>query len=216
MTDTRSTEDVSAAWSAWLAVLDAAGYPGTTMVRPPAAPAEVAAAEAVFGRPFPDELRAFYALSDGQRPDFPRGPGPHPSATTSLFPATYALLPLQQAIAEYRNWIEVVGPGDSKPDFDDHITVRDDDPVRARYWDPGWWPLATDGGGNSIAVDTVPEAGGAAGQLIVAGPDEDERRRVGTGVADYLRRLAGSALPPPPEPRKAGDPFVFWDRKDLR
>ncbi|GAA1396434.1 hypothetical protein GCM10009613_47650 [Pseudonocardia kongjuensis] len=205
-----SDGDVRDAWLTWLGTLDRAGYPGSAMAAPPAGPGAVDAAEREFGRPFPPGLRALYALSDGQQPDA----GPLP-VTTTIFPGTYALLPLGQALREYRNWVQIVGPGESDPDVDDVITVRAGDPVRARYWDPGWWPLATDGGGNSIAVDTVPEPGGTVGQLVVAGPDEDERRLVGTGVADYLRRLAASPLPAPPVPRP-GDPFLFWDVRSLR
>lgn len=91
----------------------------------------------------------------------------------------------------YRGWLDVIGP-EPDNDFDEYIEVRDGDPVLARYWDPGWWPLAVDGGGNALVVDTVPTEGGTVGQIVVAGPDEDQRRRVGTGVLDYLRKLTAT------------------------
>lgn len=39
-----------------------------------------------------------------------------------------------------------------------------------------WWPLAEDGGGNHLMVDTAPPPGGTPGQIIASGPDEDQRR----------------------------------------
>ncbi|MEJ8278060.1 SMI1/KNR4 family protein [Pseudonocardia spirodelae] len=198
-------------WTAWLRMLDGAGFPATANVRPPAPPEAVAAAEAVFGAPFPPALAALYGLADGQWNDHPRAPGPHPEVATSIFPATYRFLPLDEAVVQYRGWLDVVEDWDHG-----HVTVREGDPVRARYWDPGWWPLAVDGGGNALAVDTVPEPGGEPGQVVVAGPDEDERRRVATGVADYLRRLLAG---PPPAPEDTGDGATdhrFWDAPHLR
>lgn len=204
--------DVPAAWTAWIRTLDAAGYPATENARPPADPPGVAAAQEAFGRPFPDELRELYLLADGQWNDHPRVPGHKPERTTSLFPATYRFLPVDEAVVEYRGWLDVSAPEPSD-EFDRHITVRAGDPVRARYWDPGWWPLAVDGGGNALAVDTVPLPGGAAGQIVVAGPDEDERRRVGDGVADYLNRLIAAGVPAPVRP--GGDGYMFWEATGL-
>ncbi|OLL77560.1 MULTISPECIES: SMI1/KNR4 family protein [unclassified Pseudonocardia] len=203
--------DPRVAWTTWLAALDAAGYPASENARPSAAPADVDAAEVVFGSPFPAALRALYLLCDGQWNDHPRVPGYKPDRFTSLFPATYRMLPVAEAVVIYRGWLDVLEDGSH-----DHVTVRAGDPVRARYWDAGWWPLALDGGGNALAVDVVPEPGGDVGQVVVAGPDEDERRRVGAGVTDYLRRLAASALPAPQDPDPGGSSYCFWDLPDLR
>lgn len=200
---------VPAAWAAWLAALDAAGFPASANARPPADPGVVATAESTFGRPFPPELRALYLVCDGQWDDHRSAPGHVPERVTSLFPATYRMLPVPEAAVQYRGWLDVIDAVGH-----DDVTVRDGDPMRARYWDPGWWPLAVDGGGNALAVDTVPEPGGDAGQIVVAGPDEDERRRVGRGVTDYLHRLAGSALPVPAD--TGGSAYVFWDLPQLR
>lgn len=199
-------------WPRWLDVLERAGIPASSNLRGPAEPGAVADAEAVFGREFPAALRALYALADGQLADHPRAPGPHPEVATSLFPATYRFVPLAEATREYRVWVDAVATVGS-----DFVTVRAGDPVRARYWDAGWWPLAVDGGGNALVVDTVPEPGGTVGQIVVAGPDEDERRVVGTGVGDYLRRLIAAG---PQVDDAVVDPadrsYRFWDAAHLR
>lgn len=204
--------DVPAAWTAWIRSLDDAGYPATENARPPADPAAVDAAQQAFGRSFPEQLRALYLRADGQCDDHPRAPEPKPDRATSLFPATYRFLPVAEAAVAYRGWLDVIGPEPTN-EFDEFVTVRDGDPVRARYWDPGWWPLAVDAGGNALAVDTVPEPGGTVGQIVVAGADEDERRRVGEGVLDYLRRLTASDLPAPEAPGATG--YVYWEATGL-
>lgn len=55
------------------------------------------------------------------------------------------------------------------------------------------------------------------GQIVVAGPDEDERRVVGTGVGDYLRRLIAAG---PQVDDAVVDPadrsYRFWDAAHLR
>jgi cell wall assembly regulator SMI1 len=205
-------DGVATDWPRWLDVLERAGIPASSNLRAPAEPGAVADAEAVFGREFPPALRALYALADGQLADHPRAPGPHPEVGTSLFPATYRFVPLAEATREYRGWLDVVADMGH-----DHVTVRAGDPVLAHYWDAGWWPLAVDGGGNALVVDTVPEPGGAVGQIVVAGPDEDERRVVGTGVGDYLRRLIAAG---PEVDDAVVDPsdrsYRFWDATHLR
>lgn len=214
--------DLVSGWSAWLDALAHAGYPSRAMLRRPADPAAVTVAESETGIRFPDELRALYALCDGQHPSYPRGKGPHPP-TTSLFPM-YDLLTVGDALVQWNGWADIHRQhGPDMTDFDSAITVRGDDPVRCVYWDLAWWPLAMDGGGNFLAVDTVPEPGGTVGQVIVAGPDEDERRVLATGIGDYLRRLVAAGVPAPdfphPDDPAGPDPdrvVYWWDVPDLR
>ncbi|MBW0105743.1 SMI1/KNR4 family protein [Pseudonocardia sp. KRD291] len=216
-----SDHPVAATWSAWLDALSTAGYPAHAMPRPPADPGAVADAQIQARIRFPDELRALYSLADGQFPGSPRGRGPHPPST-DLFP-TYEFLAVADALVHWGGWRDLhTEYGTSgMADFDEHITVRGNDPVRREYWNLAWWPLAVDGGGNFLAVDTDPAPGGTIGQVIVAGPDEDERRRVATGVVGYLRRLAAADIPPP-APSGGTDPadptaaVFWWDVDHLR
>jgi len=63
-------------------------------------------------------------------------------------------------------------------------------PVKPIYTSADWIPFATDGGGNSLAVDLAPEPGGSAGQVIVIGSDEDARRVIAPSVVALLRLCA--------------------------
>lgn len=213
--------DLARGWTAWIDTLSEAGYPARAMIRRPADAATVERAETESGIRFPDELRALYAIADGQHPSFPRGDGPHPP-TTPLFPG-YDLLTVADALLQWNGWADIHGQhGPDMSDFDDAIAVRGDDPVRGVYWDLGWWPLAMDGGGNFLAVDTAPAPGGTVGQIVVAGPDEDERRRLATGIGDYLRLLVAAGVPAPQFPHPddpAGtglDAVYWWDVPSLR
>lgn len=197
-------DDLTAAWTSWTAALTAAGFDPAPELRPPADPAELAQAQSRTGIRFPADLLALYALADGQGRS-PRSP--------QVFPQ-YRFLPVADAAVVWGGWDDLLraeGP-DGMADHAEHITVRPGDPVRKEYWLPGWWPLAEDGGGNVLVVDTDPAEGGTTGQIVVAGPDEDQRRVLAPGVTAYLRLLAAADL----EVEDVGDGVVWWDAPALR
>lgn len=203
MTDIRAEVEV-----AWLGLLDAlrrAGYAADEMVRPGATEPVIAAAEAEIGRPLPAELRALYAISDGQvdwvtliRLDgAPRG---HGTWIGSVFGGGWTFASLAQLVQGWIGWRDVrdsYSPEDLAGNFDQAVEVRGDDPVLRVYTHADWIPFAIDGGGNALAADLAPTEGGTAGQVIVIGSDEDYRRVVAPGVVALLNQcrdllLAGS------------------------
>lgn len=195
-------DDLTAAWTTWTATLAAAGL--APVLRPPADPAAVAAAGAASGVPFPADLVALYALADGQ------DRAPH---APQVFPQ-HRFLPVADALAVWGGWRDLArqeGP-EGMADHAEHVTVRPGDPARREYWLPGWWPLAEDGGGNALVVDTDPADGGTVGQIVVAGPDEDQRRVLAPGVTAYLRLLAVADL----GTEDVGDGVLAWDAPALR
>ena len=72
-----------------------------------------------------------------------------------------------------------------------------------------------DGGGNHLMVDLDPPPGGTVGQVLVAGPDEDERRVLAPGVGAYLAALLDADLDPPDADQLA-DGVAWWDAPGLR
>jgi len=70
------------------------------------------------------------------------------------------------------------------------ITVRDGDFVRAHSLNKNWIPLAYDWGGNYIGIDMDPPKGGKLGQVILYGPDEEERRVLGSCIGGFFDRLS--------------------------
>lgn len=197
-------DDLTAAWSTWTTTLAAAGFDPGPELRPPAGAGAVRAAQESSGVRFPAELVALYALADGQE-RAPRAP--------QVFPQ-YRFLPVADAAAVWGGWDDLVrqeGP-DGMAGHAEQVTVRPGDAVRGEYWVAGWWPLAEDGGGNVLVVDTDPPAGGVVGQIVVAGPDEDQRRVLAPGVAAYLRALAAADL----VSEDVGDGVRWWDAPALR
>ena len=87
-------------------------------------------------------------------------------------------------------------------------------PVKKHYSHALWLPLATDGGGNSLAFDLDPASGGTRGQIIIIGADEDERRVLAPGIGAFLAGLAplldvGRLTIGPPEDDDR--PVVFFE-----
>lgn len=87
--------------------------------------------------------------------------------------------------------------------------------MRRVYTHAAWWPFAEDGGGNHLMVDLDPPAGGTLGQVIVAGPDEDERRVLAPGLGAYLDALLIAPLDDP-DPGALADGVAWWDAPALR
>lgn len=198
---------VEAAWSGLLDALRRAGYAADEMVRPGASEADVEAAEAAIGRRLPAELRALYAISDGQVDWYALAHGPDGSTDRergrwvgSVFGAGWTFAPLTGLVQDWTGWQEVRAgstPEQLRDDFDDVIDVRGTDPVLGVYTHADWVAFAVDGGGNALAVDLAPAARGTAGQVIVIGPDEDLRRVVATGVVALLQRCRELLLADP-------------------
>lgn len=198
--DAEAAATIGAAWNDLLAAARQAGYAVGEMIRVPATDDQLAAAERGVGRRLPEQLSILYRLSDGQtdythlyrepsrsrRRELGRWLGP-------LFGGGWDFRTLRQLENDYRSWADLreqYTPEELAEEFDDVIEVRGSDPVKRRYTCADWIPFATDGGGNSLAVDLAPEPGGAVGQVIVIGSDEDMRRVVAPSVLDLLRLCA--------------------------
>lgn len=175
---------IEQSWSDWLDALEAHGFAVRETLRPGASDADFAALARETGITLPNEVEALYRLADGQLDD-----------GAFVFPR-YRFLPLDGAVAEWRIWQELAeqeGP-DGMADHAEAVTAPEPEKVARQYWIPGWLPIARDGGGNAIAVDTAPLDGGTHGQFVIMGPDEDERRVLAPGAGAYLRALAAADL----------------------
>jgi cell wall assembly regulator SMI1 len=201
-TDTGSAvaDHVARAWTDLLTAASAAGWAVDELVRAPAGPEAVEAAERAIGRHLPPELAALYRLSDGQVGWYglTTGPGGNPNRERgdwvgSLFGTDWSFAPLQKLVQDWQTWDDVraqYSEQELAEDFDDSIEVRDGDPVKGVYTHADWIPFAIDGGGNALAADLAPEPGGRIGQVIVTGSDEDLRRVIAPSVVELLRWCA--------------------------
>lgn len=203
--------EVARAWTKWLDVLEAHGFAAHAMTRPGASTEDLDHVVEVSGITLPDEMLALYRLSNGQQESWPRSKLDG-GFTTDLFPM-YSFLSIEQAAKEWQGWMNISdqeGPS-GMADHAEFVTVPEPEKVAKEYWHPSWWPLARDGGGNLLAVDTAPLAAGHVGQIIVMGSDEDVRRVFAPGILAYLDALSASALE-----MHQHDDQVYWDIPALR
>lgn len=204
--------DVAQAWTGWLDVLESHGFAARAMTRPGASSEDLDRIGEVAGIALPEEMLALYRLSDGQQDPWPPRRINGGGFTTDLFPMC-TFLPVGHAAKQWRLWKDIYeqsGPS-GMADFAESVVVPEPEKVAKEYWIPGWWPLALDGGGNLLAVDTAPLAGGEVGQIIVMGPDEDVRKVFAPGIVDYLEALSSCT----PEVHQEDD-RVYWDAPALR
>lgn len=178
----------------WLNFLRSNGIAAAALLCPPASGEAIRAAEEEMGSSFPEALTALYRIGNGQIDPFKAGPPPPDYRFAPLF-GSYDFNPIERMVGEWRTWQQV------RADFDDKgwagmhrfVTLRPGDPpVHREYWRPGWLPFATDGGGNSYALDMDPPVGGRVGQVIVIGSDEDERRVLAPDLPELLRKTMAS------------------------
>jgi len=184
----------------------------------PATPDMISEIEGYLGADLPSEVKQLYLCANGQMSPFKvtyvdNAPNiielPFPLETDqfvgNLF-GGYEFLSLAQARKYHANFVEVISDGnlDVASDFDEFVTVREGDFVKAQYFNPLWFPIAQDGGGNAYAIDLDPPEGGDHGQLIVIGPDEDQRRVLAKSVSKFFEETASRA------------PFLIDDGADQR
>ncbi|MEU0273383.1 SMI1/KNR4 family protein, partial [Streptomyces sp. NPDC006307] len=124
---------------------------------PPATEAEIAEAEGRLGRRLPADLRALYAVADGDK-------------HLGLFRG-HTWLPLKSLVAESTDRYAVERPWFGW-DLEWDGVVFDTTPaetVRRCGAHPGWLRFATAYDGNYLAVDTAPARHGRPGQVIHTG-----------------------------------------------
>jgi len=198
------TSDLKSSLNALLDLFEKHNVRMRRQLNPPATNEQIDEFEALIGYELPLAAKALYLISNGQqspfkvtyltgRPNRIELPFPlEPDEWVSNLFGGYEFLSLEDAREEYSAWLDVV-QGTSSEDFDEFVTVRPGDHVRSQYFNPGWVPIAKDGGGNAYALDLSPPDGGTYGQLIVIGPDEDQRRVLAPSLVAFFKGIAETA-----------------------
>lgn len=96
----------------------------------------------------------------------------------------YSPMSLSQAASEWRSCSRFARSYPADAEFDA------DRGVRAEYWNGGWIPVATNGGGDYHCIDLSPAPGGTVGQVIEWRHETDERRLVARSWGRRLEELA--------------------------
>lgn len=177
-------------WNAWITSLETRGVAARALLKPGASEDEIEALEATIGARLPAEARELYSHSNGQTGIFQFHPHQSGMLAAPIF-GGYEFNSLERTAWEWTSWREIRDQSSAEEleDFDRSVDVRAGHPVRKLYTHPLWVPFATDGGGNSLALDLDPCLGGARGQIIVIGSDEDERRVLAPGLVAFLTNI---------------------------
>jgi cell wall assembly regulator SMI1/ankyrin repeat protein len=105
----------------------------------------------------------------------------------------YFLLSCADSAGEWQCWKELADSGEfankeSGPD----IGIQD------TWWHPGWVPIASNGGGDSICLDLAPTEEGRVGQVITMNHETAKRELLAPSfaqwLADWAKAVEGGAL----------------------
>lgn len=129
----------------------------------------------------------------------------HVSGSSSAFPSSgdyeqmaFAPMPLSEVLAEWTSQKELVEMGQ----FDDCEPVSDQG-IANVWWDRGWIPFASNGGGDFFCIDTAPTESGVAGQVTSHSHESGRHYLLAMSLESYLHELANKI--------ESGG-FVFNDR----
>jgi cell wall assembly regulator SMI1/ankyrin repeat protein len=148
----------------------------------PASDKQVAHLEKVIGAALPAAFKESCRIHNGQKhsegdlvPPLEEGDG------------SYFLLSCADSAQEWRCWKQLTDGGEfadkeSGPD----IGIRD------AWWHPGWVPIASNGGGDSICLDLAPTKEGQVGQVITMNHETAKRELLAPSFAHWLADLAGA------------------------
>ena len=170
-------DPVAAAWTRiekWLAAN--AGETLEALSRGASA-ASIAEVERTTGVKLPAAVRASYRRLDGDD-----GSGIFPAIETEEM--AYSPMPLSRVASEWRSGSKFARSYPADAEFDA------DRGIRREYWNPGWIPIATNGGGDYHCIDLSPAAGGTVGQVIEWRHETDERRLLAPSWEHRLTELA--------------------------
>jgi cell wall assembly regulator SMI1 len=170
--------DVAASWSRIKSWLRSNWPEALAELRPGASEEEIGATERHLGLMLPEEMKQFYRIHNG--------------AGVSLFPSSdpgdpmpFTALPLEEVRADWTNWKRLVDIGE----FADR-SAEAAPGVRADWWNCGWIPLASNGGGDYQCLDLAPAPTGTTGQVISMWHENGQRQLLAPSLSEYLRLIA--------------------------
>ncbi len=144
-----------------------------------ASPEEIAALETRTQRKLPEDFHQFLAIANG-------------AEESGLFPSrdkydemAYSPLPIEDILSEWMMQNDLLNGGD----FAD-LEAEPATGVAADWWNSGWLPFASNGGGDFFCIDTVPTAEGTPGQVISHSHESGKRQILAKSFGQFLRQLA--------------------------
>lgn len=144
-------------------------------LNPPATVQKIEEVEQKMGITFPDDVKTFYLIHDGENDE---GPG--------LF-FGLSFLSLESMLAEWQNWFKL--SDDEELQQIESYSVPEGS-IKEQYINRYWIPIAHDHGGNFLGIDLDPDSNGIYGQLINFGRDETVKYVIAHNITDVLAFIA--------------------------
>ena len=92
---------------------------------------------------------------------------------------------IENIAAEY-NKIHQFFDGSLRQELSEGLRSHPENAIKRIYYHDKWIPLASDGGGNYLGIDTDPDTNGTFGQIINFGRDEDEMYVIARSFTELL------------------------------
>jgi cell wall assembly regulator SMI1 len=155
-------------------------------LRPPVKADALDKLQAKLGLSLPADFRESLHIHDGQKSDGDEDAGLFPYADKVLGAMpSFRLLAVAEIAREWKMMKELF---DMK-EFEGRKT-KPSRGISKEWWNPGWVPIADDGGGDYFCLDLAPARGGAVGQVMVFLHDMTERPLIARSYAAWLEKLA--------------------------
>jgi cell wall assembly regulator SMI1 len=148
---------------------------------PGATEAEIDETERLLGLTLPEDVKQFYRIHNGTD-DLGLFPSSDPSGWDNM---AFDPLPLKQVRADWENWKGLVEIGEFANQSGQPMAG-----ICADWWNLGWVPIASNGGGDFQCIDSVPTEMGRPGQVISMWHESPARELIAPSLADYLRVIA--------------------------
>jgi cell wall assembly regulator SMI1 len=148
---------------------------------PGAIEAEIDETERLLGITLPEDVKQFYRVHNCTD-DLGLFPSSDPSGWDNM---AFSPLPLEQVRSDWEDWKGLVEIGQ----FAD-LSAKPAAGIRADWWNCGWIPIASNGGGDFQCIDMAPTETGRSGQVISMWHENGRRELIASSLADYLRVIA--------------------------
>ncbi|MFB8374901.1 SMI1/KNR4 family protein [Paenibacillus taichungensis] len=140
-------------------------------LQPGARDEELQSVENQLGVTLPEEMKALYRVHNGQTWNISVAP----------FVRNLTLSPLDQVKENWAFLQEEFDPDDMEPEIED-------DAMKPVLWNCKWIPIAENGGGDYLCLDTDPSGSGSVGQVLYFWHDWGHRSVEATGLFEFIQK----------------------------
>lgn len=156
---------------------DVADFKGRLNLQPGASDEELQLLEDTLAVTLPEQVKSFYKVHNGQ--DWEVGNEP--------FVRNLTLLPISEIIA---NWTFL----QEELDLDEYTELDVEDGIKPFFWHAKWIPVAENGAGDYVCIDTDPSETGTVGQVLYYWHDWENRSVEAKSFFEFIELCLQEAL----------------------